>query len=444
MGSFCFFLLLLSSSADSAPAPTGKQYVILIDAGSSGSRMHVHGYTRNTSVKGGMPIVDPSLNVKKKPGLSSYASTPSQAAESIALLRTFAEEQVPAAQRAATPIYLQATAGLRVIPSEKAEAILENVRDELQTWGFRFERSWAKIISGREEGINGFIASNYLLGVLNKPDVDEKQTYGVLEMGGASLQLTFCPDVNQMTKEQQQDLVSVTLGGNTFQVYTYSYLGYGLEKAAERYQSEQINNIEADGNPCALTHSMHSGAGDFDKCKAGIDTSLFFDGAKHQTCDSCSFMGLYQPSLQGERFLAIENFWYTTEFFGLEKEHPFLEKLQEKGKKYCSTDFKEVSEEPPDANKYCFSSAYITSLLTQGLSFDSTALSGVQLAHDIEGSGIDWALGAVIVAITSPASAAFNWTAPVLLAGLMVLVLGGYCYSVRKRRAHSFRGFSRV
>jgi hypothetical protein len=54
------------------------QYIALIDAGSSGSRIHVHAFQPAPS---GLPTIFPSTNLKSKPGLSSFASKPEEAGE---------------------------------------------------------------------------------------------------------------------------------------------------------------------------------------------------------------------------------------------------------------------------------------------------------------------------------------------------------------------------
>ncbi len=50
--------------------------------------------------------------------------------------------------RAVTPIWLKATAGLRMLPEEKSEAILNSVRLYLTNTPFLFKPTFAKIIPG--------------------------------------------------------------------------------------------------------------------------------------------------------------------------------------------------------------------------------------------------------------------------------------------------------
>jgi len=393
------FLLASAKSTDQ-----DVKYVVFIDAGSSGSRAHIHSYTWGG--KNSIPKVDASKNLKVKPGLSSYAENPSGAGAGLSDLRQFLEEKIPENLRYVTELHLQATAGLRVLEPNTAEAILESVRDELQTWGFKFERTWARLISGREEGLNGWIAANYLENVFSKPNVKQEDSIGVVEMGGASLQISYCPDnLEQYNQEQIGKLAPIHLVGHTFYVYTYSYLNFGQEKAEELLLEKAKAEITADGNPCLLrgTKNAPNPVGDYDKCVSLIDQRLFDDQKVKGDCGSCSFTGVFQPKHAGEKFFAIENFFYTPEFFDIQNDKDFVGKLMEKGRKFCKMDFDTAKTTWPkeDVRKYCFSGAYQASMLKHGLGFSKAQLSqDVQIAREIKGEGIDWALGAVINAIT--------------------------------------------
>ena len=72
-----------------------------------------------------------------KPGLSSYENDIDGGVDSIKQLLTHAERTIPQAKWAATPLELKATAGLRLLPEEKANAILDGTRDLLRNSGFK-------------------------------------------------------------------------------------------------------------------------------------------------------------------------------------------------------------------------------------------------------------------------------------------------------------------
>jgi apyrase len=66
---------------------------------------------------------------------------------------------------------------MRLLPPTKQAEIMEAVRDYLSTTPFRFERDWAQIITGVEEGIYGWITVNYLLSLFKN---NTKSTVGAL------------------------------------------------------------------------------------------------------------------------------------------------------------------------------------------------------------------------------------------------------------------------
>lgn len=78
-----------------------------------------------------------------------------KATESIYKLLDWAESIVPKKLFSSTPIFLMATAGLRSIPSEKADKILGVCRKTLEKSKFLFSHNWVRCISGVDEGIFG-------------------------------------------------------------------------------------------------------------------------------------------------------------------------------------------------------------------------------------------------------------------------------------------------
>ena len=126
------------------------QFALIIDAGSSGSRLHLFRYT--DSLSSDLPRVLPgSHSLQIRPGLSFYATSPESAGVSLAPLLEFARIHVPTDIRIRTPLYLMATAGLRLLPEETAEAILQSCRVVITGSGFKVDPTdGAAVISGME------------------------------------------------------------------------------------------------------------------------------------------------------------------------------------------------------------------------------------------------------------------------------------------------------
>merc|ERR1740130_2037086 len=110
------------------------QQVLVFDAGSSGTRIHIFNLLPGAK-ESLVPRIDLTVRdaqtKKINPGLSSFAENNDFAgcAKNIEQLMEFASQFVPAARRVSTPALLKATAGLRSVkPADKAEAILQRVR----------------------------------------------------------------------------------------------------------------------------------------------------------------------------------------------------------------------------------------------------------------------------------------------------------------------------
>jgi len=133
-------LLLLASR------PVPPTYGVIIDAGSTGSRVHVIAY-RATA---GLPQLDwaRTASMKATPGLSSFAADPRGAGLSLAPLVEFARRRVPRESWGQTEVRLMATAGLRLLDSAVAESVLQSCREVLRGSGFQFQDEWATVISG--------------------------------------------------------------------------------------------------------------------------------------------------------------------------------------------------------------------------------------------------------------------------------------------------------
>ena len=99
----------------------GQRYAVVIDAGSTGSRVHVFAFAPGAG--GALALMGDTFE-QLKPGLSAHAAAPAEGAASLRPLLDKAVATVPAAQAAATPVEVRATAGLRMLPGDQAEKLL--------------------------------------------------------------------------------------------------------------------------------------------------------------------------------------------------------------------------------------------------------------------------------------------------------------------------------
>ncbi|KAK0549466.1 Guanosine-diphosphatase [Tilletia horrida] len=234
------------------------QYAIMIDAGSTGSRIHVYKFNHCSA----SPELESEIFDLVKGGLSApaYSASPELAAASLRPLLDLALQEVPKSLWSCTPISVKATAGLRLLGLQKAEQILQAVRMLLEkSYPFTIAdtsdgRSGVEIMDGRDEGVFAFITVNYLLNRLgNSPSstlsedatagTHKVQTAAVLDLGGGSTQIVFEPRFEGISRAIAKEAAIVGMhpgehvyklenfGSQTYTLYQNSYLGYGLMQA---------------------------------------------------------------------------------------------------------------------------------------------------------------------------------------------------------------------
>ncbi|XP_037536616.1 ectonucleoside triphosphate diphosphohydrolase 6 [Nematolebias whitei] len=201
------------------------QYGVMFDAGSTGTRVHIFSFQMDQ----GAPKLDHETFRAIKPGLSSYADDPQKCSAGIMELLNVAKSSVPLSMWTRTPVVLKATAGLRLLPGQKADQLLDTVRVLFQESPFLSREDSVSIMDGTDEGISAWITINVLTGGLHRADMP---TVGMLDLGGGSTQITFSPRDEKTVQTSLVDFIrSVQMFNTTHTVYTHSYLGLGLMSA---------------------------------------------------------------------------------------------------------------------------------------------------------------------------------------------------------------------
>ncbi|KAF8779060.1 hypothetical protein HU200_003025 [Digitaria exilis] len=416
--------LLLLSSRFAPP-----RYGVIIDAGSTGSRVHVIAYRAGAGRGAAFPQLDwaHTASLKANPGLSSFAADPRGAGLSLAPLVDFARRRVPRERWVDTEVRLMATAGLRLLDSAVAESVLESCRDVLRQSGFLFQDQWATVISGAEEGIYAWVAANYALGTLGG---DPHGTTGIIELGGASVQVTFVTDEPLPSKFSHV----LKFGDVSYNLYSHSFLQLGLNVAYEslhdllsspglKSMATHLISQTKYKDPCTprgFTRMAESAklpisvlepkveyrpfahaVGNFSECRSAALT-LLQKGKEGCTYHECRLGAAFVPELEG-KFLATENFYHTSKFFGLHSKS-FISDLMVAGEKFCHGDWSKIKKKYSSFDEgelllFCFSSAYIIALLHDTLKMPLDH-KRIDVVNQIHGVPVDWALGAFIVQTT--------------------------------------------
>lgn len=160
--------------------PQPLQYAIIIDAGSTGTRVHVFEMDVNHEV----PELKRELYHPEEPGLADLK--PEEAGNQVKILIGKAAEFVPPEAHQNTTVRLKATAGFRFIEQKVAGEIFKAVRKTIENSTFFVEENYAEVMNGAKEGIASWFTINFLR---NKMLTAEKIT--ALDLGGGSTQVSF-------------------------------------------------------------------------------------------------------------------------------------------------------------------------------------------------------------------------------------------------------------
>jgi Golgi nucleoside diphosphatase len=424
---FCFYGIIISAIHAHHINHINK-YGIFIDAGSTGSRLYVYQWntTNNINKHPHILIYKNQSSHAVVPGISAIASDSN--AESIKTgfrsLINFGTDLLhnhSVNNLSSVDLYLGATAGMRVLNHTQCNRIMNFIIDFFTNkteslFNFKF----ARIISGEEEAVFGWISINYLFNKLPlisspywvsevtpwitgevtvTPWVPTKQmTFGAIDMGGASTQITFYPDSNNILT----NIYPLRLADKTLNLYAHSFIYYGLKEASKRLNAiikQRTYNL----HPC------------YPKDFSVFDPNegIFFNGTsnykvcadyayelleKTTTCltSECSMAGVYQPTIPKDMpFIAFSGYGYVMQAIDMPPTTTLTE-LKHMSFKICSMNYTQLNAiyRP---NTYlphlCFYTVYIHSVLNDGYGLGNNQ---VLFLTTLDIYNIEWTLGAML------------------------------------------------
>ncbi|KAM9783192.1 ectonucleoside triphosphate diphosphohydrolase 5-like [Neosynchiropus ocellatus] len=369
-------------------------YAVMFDAGSTGTRIHVYTFIRSDSGK--LPVLDNEVFHSLKPGLSAYANYPKMAGQAVRMLLKVARKVVPRLEWKLTPVVLRATAGLRLLPEEKAQTLLDQVRHVFDECPFLVPDDGVSIMNGTDEGILAWVSLNFLTGHL---DERTEATVGILDLGGGSTQITFLPQMKRTTESVPlEDYISrFEVFNRSYELYTHSYLGSGLMAARLAVLGAEGARLRTELTSVCLPK--------------GFQGEWTFGGATYQVAGDphgqTGFKHCYQEVLQvvkgsfhqpQEVLNDSQVFYAFSYYYDRAVDAGLIDGLS--GGTLEVRDFrrraKEVCNKTADARQpfLCMDLTYISSLLRDGFGFQDA--SKLQLTKKVRSVEASWALGAVL------------------------------------------------
>ncbi|XP_067848113.1 ectonucleoside triphosphate diphosphohydrolase 5 [Heptranchias perlo] len=374
-------------------------YGIMFDAGSTGTRIHIYTFIQKSPEP---PQLDSEIFESVKPGLSAYVDDPEQGAETVRELLDVAKQTIPSTHWKTTPVVLKATAGLRLLPEQKAQALLSEVQELFEDSPFLVPDDSVSIMNGTYEGILAWITINFLTGHLYSAN---QNTVGILDLGGASTQISFLPQAESTLHAAPEEYISsFEMFNNSYKLYTHSYLGFGLKVArlavlgalgakvdeSRRYRSSCLPQfLKAEWKFGGINYKfggMKEVPSGFHSCYTEVTKVI------QEKLDQ-------QDEIKSRSFYAFSYYYDRAVDAGMidgEKGGVILVKdFEMKAEEVCK-----ASNEPTTGSPFlCMDLTYITALLKEGFGFyDNTELKLTKKVNNIETS---WALGAAFHLIQS-------------------------------------------
>ncbi|XP_065507726.1 ectonucleoside triphosphate diphosphohydrolase 4 isoform X1 [Caloenas nicobarica] len=382
-------------------------YGIVVDCGSSGSRIFVYCWPRHNGnphdlldIKQMRDKTRKPVVMKIKPGISEFASSPEKVSDYISPLLSFAAEHVPRAKHKETPLYILCTAGMRILPESQQKAILEDLLTDIPVhFDFLFSDSHAEVISGKQEGVYAWIGINFVLGRFehtddedeaivevhvpgseNKESIFRKRTVGILDMGGVSTQIAYeVPKTVSFASSQQEEvaknlLAEFNLGcdahqtEHVYRVYVATFLGFGGNAARQRYEDSLFTSTVLKNRLLGKQTGMSSDLPYLDPClpldaqdeiQQNGQTMYLRGTGDFNLCreiiqpfmnktneTQTSLNGVYQPAVhfQNSEFYGFSEFYYCTEDVLRMGGDYNAAKFMKAAKDYCATKWSVLRE----------------------------------------------------------------------------------------------------
>jgi len=230
---------------------------------------------------------------------------------------------------------------------------------------------------------------NFLLGSLGGTGLDH--TVPTIDLGGGSMQLTFYPKEKITIDSAPSDyIVSKTAFGDSFQLYTHSYLGVGLMSAREALfggpptEPGALTEAQSACFPAGSTHEWSNAKHDY--------TIVGSEAQSFEACFGEAQAALAKFNIDKPSEITSGDIFAFSYFFDKAVQSGLIEgdkggrikvqQFQEAATKECSS--------PSSDEWFCADLAIINALLDAfGLPGDQT----LHIANKINGAETQWTLG---------------------------------------------------
>ena len=398
---------------DGGKTPETNFYGCMCDAGSSSTRVSV--YTWPQRKPNSIPVISEKGRESTNPGM--HKKNENEIKDAMNTLISFCRNKINEVSNNKAVLsnvnfYLKATAGMRSISVEEQNKKLDVIRKTIRASDLKFlNDSWAKVITGSEEGQFGWITGNYLNRILFENEKAGKiatTPHGSIDLGGYSLEITFTTN-----EEIREHKIRLALNNITYNLYSYSFQNYGQNKfhdALIEYfinskGSEESDNINI---PCYLTGYNESyvfkgknykliGNANVQECRESISSLMNINKEEEMSMNNT-----YQPKIpEGMKFYGISGLYWIANFFKLADDnyHAPSEFLSA-AEKFCTKNWDDAVKEYGEdveisyLKDYCISGNYVYYFLAEGFKIPKDKKL-INFPDKINGVEVSWTLGAM-------------------------------------------------
>ena len=398
---------------DGEKDPENALYGCMCDAGSQGTRVNVYRWPQRK--KNIIPLMTEMGRNTTKPGI--HEQSEKEIETSMNILLDYCKNRIielsnNKSNLSEVNFYLKATAGMRSISEEEQNKKLDVIRNVIKKSPFKFANDdWAKVIDGSEEGLFGWMTSNYLNRILLNNEEEEKQVdlpYGSLDLGGYSLEITF--STNETIKEHY---INLSFTEVDYDIYAYAFHDYGQTRFYEILMETICNSSKSENstdiiNPCYLegyseTYEFENknytfiGNTNVSQCQDYIKSIM-----KINKEDEKSMNDVYQPKIPEDlKIYGISGLYWIANFFNIsddEELHSGAEIL-DVTEKFCEKKWEDAIKEYSAVDReflkrYCFLGYYVYFMLVEGFKIDKNRKI-ITFPAKINGIETGWTLGAM-------------------------------------------------
>lgn len=260
------------------------QHSIIVDSGSTGSRVYLYRYRESDPFSS----LESINRIRVRPALSSFTNNTAGLSAQLDKFVEFAHEMIPLDEWKRTSFTLRATAGIRKLAEEERGALMTQVKSLLTSKlsgssDFTFDHARTGVIPGEMEAlydmsavmvsVRGSGSSNSSSSEPSESSKYEKR-YGSLDLGGSSMQYAYSES-------------SVGEYLSSLHPFLISFSGMGLIDSMEDSLSRVLNREGAPDHPCVPSGGIPSegregfeeadtipGAGDFAACVSLIKETM--------------------------------------------------------------------------------------------------------------------------------------------------------------------------